>query len=121
MSRIGGLGRRLYNGEQRNFHPGLDLKAPVGTKIRAPENGKVVLAKNLFFTGNTVALDHGYGVITLYAHMSKIRVHLGDQVKPGDLLGLSGKTGRVSGPHLHWQAVIRGVKVNPAELTRAMH
>jgi murein DD-endopeptidase MepM/ murein hydrolase activator NlpD len=78
------------------------------------------MAKNLYFTGNTVVLDHGYGVITLYAHMSKIKVKVGDVVETGQLLGLSGKTGRVSGPHLHWQAVILGTKVNPLELTHVM-
>jgi murein DD-endopeptidase MepM/ murein hydrolase activator NlpD len=112
--------RRMYNGEQRNYHPGMDLKAAEGTPIRAPANGRVVMAKSLFFTGGTVALDHGFGVITLYAHMSKIQVKVGDMVKTGKQLGLSGKTGRVSGPHLHWQSVIQGVKVNPLDLTNVM-
>jgi murein DD-endopeptidase MepM/ murein hydrolase activator NlpD len=112
--------KRMYNGEQRNFHPGMDLKAPQGTEIHAPAAGRVVLAKFLYFTGNTVGIDHGYGVITLYAHMSKIEVKVGDKVDTGQVLGLSGKTGRASGPHLHWQAVIQGVKVNPLELTRVM-
>jgi murein DD-endopeptidase MepM/ murein hydrolase activator NlpD len=112
--------KRMYNGEQRNFHPGMDLKAPEGTPIHAPAKGKVVLAKNLYFTGNTVALDHGFGVITLYAHMSKLKVKVGDVVDTGAALGLSGKTGRASGPHLHWQAVIQAVKVNPLELTHVM-
>lgn len=112
--------RRMYNGEQRNYHPGMDLKAPQGTPIHAPAKGKVVLAKNLYFTGNTVALDHGFGIITLYAHMSKLKVKLGEVVEEGKVLGLSGKTGRASGPHLHWQCVIQGVKVNPLELTHVM-
>jgi hypothetical protein len=112
--------RRMYNGEQRNFHPGMDLKARTGTKIRAPAKGRVVLAKNLYFTGNTVVLDHGYGLITLYAHMSKIKVKVGQVVDAGKILGLSGATGRVSGPHLHWQAVVSGVKINPKELTTVL-
>ncbi|HUP56205.1 MAG TPA: M23 family metallopeptidase [Bdellovibrionota bacterium] len=112
--------RRMYNGEQRNYHPGMDLKAAVGTPIVAPAKGRVVLAKHLYFTGKTVGIDHGYGVITLYAHMSKIRVKEGEVVDTGKVLGLSGMTGRVSGPHLHWQAVIQGVKVNPLDLTKVM-
>jgi murein DD-endopeptidase MepM/ murein hydrolase activator NlpD len=112
--------KRMYNGEQRNYHPGMDLKAPKGTPIHAPAAGKVMMAKKLYFTGNTVILDHGYGVITVYAHMSKLKVKVGRVVKAGDLLGLSGKTGRASGPHLHWQAVIGAVKVNPLELTKVM-
>ncbi len=112
--------KRVYNGVQKSFHPGLDLKAPVGTPIRADAAGEVVLAKDLFFTGGTVFIDHGYGVITLYAHMSKIQVKKGQKVKAGELLGLSGKTGRVTGPHLHWQCVIHRQKVNPLDLTQVM-
>lgn len=109
--------KRVYNGKLKNFHPGLDLRAAIGTPIYSAAPGKVVLAKELFYTGNTVMLDHGYGVITLYAHMNKIKVKKGDQVDARQLLGLSGKTGRVSGPHLHWQAVVHQVKVNPIGLT----
>lgn len=109
--------KRVYNGKLKNFHPGLDLRAAIGTPIYSAAPGKVVLAKELFYTGNTVMLDHGYGVITLYAHMNKIKVKKGDQVEARQLLGLSGKTGRVSGPHLHWQAVVHQVKVNPIGLT----
>ena len=105
--------KRMYNGEERNFHGGLDLKAAVGTEIHAPQDGIVILAKDLYFTGNTVMLDHGYGVISLYAHMSKVRVKEGQRVKLGELLGLSGATGRVSGPHLHWTIYIHKIKVNP--------
>ena len=112
--------KRLYNGEPRSFHPGVDLTAPMNTPIHSPAAGVVVLAKNLFFTGNTVILDHGYGVITLYAHMTTLKVKKGDVVKAGTLLGLSGKTGRVTGPHLHWGAIIHGQKVNPLELTKVM-
>ena len=111
---------RTYNGEPRNYHPGLDLKAAIGTPIHAPAGGIVVLAKNLYFTGYTVMIDHGYGIITLYAHMSKLRVKKGQEVHAGDLLGLSGKTGRVTGPHLHWQVKIHDVKVNPLGLVQVL-
>jgi murein DD-endopeptidase MepM/ murein hydrolase activator NlpD len=112
--------RRVYNGQLKNFHPGLDLKAPLKTPIYTAAPGVVVLSKSLFYTGNTVMIDHGYGVITLYAHMSKLQVKLGQLVKAHDLLGLSGKTGRVNGPHLHWQAVVHRVKVNPLGLTQVV-
>lgn len=112
--------KRVYNGLQKSAHLGLDFKAPVGTPIMAAAPGKVVIAKDLFFTGNTVILDHGYGVLTLYAHMSKLNVKKGQEVKAGELLGLSGKTGRVTGPHLHWMAIVHKQKVNPFDLTQVM-
>jgi murein DD-endopeptidase MepM/ murein hydrolase activator NlpD len=112
--------KRLYNGVKKNFHGGLDLRAAVGTPIQAPAGGVVALASDLYFTGKTVILDHGYGVITIYAHMSKFNVKEGERVSAGQLLGLSGKTGRVSGPHLHWQVVVHRQKVNPLDLTRVM-
>ena len=109
--------RRLYNGKLKNFHPGLDLKAAVGTPVMSSASGVIVLAKSLFYTGNTVMIDHGYGIITLYAHMNRITVKVGETVGPNQLLGYSGKTGRVNGPHLHWQAVVHHVKINPLDLT----
>jgi murein DD-endopeptidase MepM/ murein hydrolase activator NlpD len=112
--------KRMYNGKMKSFHTGLDLRAAIGTPIHAAEAGRVVLAKELFFTGNTVIVDHGYGVLTLYAHMSKLEAHAGDVVEKGKILGLSGKTGRVNGPHLHWQAIVHGEKVNPLDLTKVM-
>ncbi|MEO5968887.1 MAG: M23 family metallopeptidase [Bdellovibrionia bacterium] len=113
-------GKRVYNGSLKNYHPGLDLKAPMRTPVYSPAPGIVVLAKNLFYTGNTVMIDHGYGVITLYAHMTELKVKKDDIVGKERLLGLSGKTGRVTGPHLHWQAVVNHVKVNPIGLTEVM-
>ncbi len=109
---------RKYNGHFRGYHRGLDLKAAVGTPIRAPADGKVVMSKSLYYTGNTVLLDHGYGLITLYAHMSKLKVKNGQSVKRGKILGLAGATGRVTGPHLHWGAILNSVKVNPLDLIR---
>lgn len=111
--------KRLYNGQLKNFHTGLDLKAPMRTPIRAAANGKVVLAKDLFFSGHTVMIDHGYGVVTVYCHLSRFKVKVGQMVKAGDLIGLSGKTGRVNGPHLHWQTVVHKIKVNPLALMKA--
>jgi murein DD-endopeptidase MepM/ murein hydrolase activator NlpD len=110
--------KRVFNGKMQSFHNGLDLKAPMGTPIHAAGAGTVVLAKSLFFTGNTVLIDHGYGVVTLYAHMSKLKVQAGEHVEAGQLLGLSGMTGRANGPHLHWGVVLNKVKVNPADFLK---
>ncbi len=112
--------KRVYNGEMKSFHTGLDLKAPIGTAVRSAASGEVVLAKDLFMTGKTVILDHGYGVFTVYAHMSRLKVRPGQVVNPRQLLGLSGMTGRSSGPHLHWGAVVQKSKIDPIFLTRLM-
>lgn len=112
--------KRVYNGSLRNYHPGLDLKAAMKTPVHADAGGEIILAKNLFYTGNTVMVDHGYGIITLYAHLSRLRVKTGQVIKGGELIGLSGNTGRVSGPHLHWQAVVHRIKVDPLGLTEVL-
>lgn len=112
--------KRLYNGSMKNFHKGLDLRARTPTPIRAPEGAKVALAKDLYFTGKTVILDHGYGLYTIYGHMSKLQVKKGAIVTKGQVLGLSGATGRASGPHLHWGAVLMRLKFNPQDLTQVL-
>jgi len=108
--------RRVLNGEPRSPHTGLDMPAPAGTKVLAPQAGRVVLAENLFFAGNTVVLDHGLGVYTLYGHLQSINVHVGDDVIAGSILGRVGSTGRVTGPHLHWALVVNGARVNPLRI-----
>jgi len=110
--------RRVFNGEPRAPHNGADLRAAMGTPIHSSNRGRVVLAKNLFFTGNTVIVDHGLGVILLYAHLSRIDVKVGQMVEKGQLLGLSGATGRVTGPHLHWGLRIQGARVDPFALVQ---
>jgi murein DD-endopeptidase MepM/ murein hydrolase activator NlpD len=108
--------RRVFNGQPRAPHAGSDLKATTGTPIHATNRGRVVLAKNLFFTGNTVVLDHGLGIYTVYAHLSKIDVKVGETAEEDQLLGLAGATGRVTGPHLHWSARIQSARVDPFTL-----
>jgi murein DD-endopeptidase MepM/ murein hydrolase activator NlpD len=108
--------RRVFNGQPRAPHAGADLHAGLGTPVHAANRGRVVLAKALFFTGNTVILDHGLGVYSLYAHFSRIDVKVGQLVSNGELLGLSGATGRVTGPHLHWGMTVQGARVDPFTL-----
>jgi murein DD-endopeptidase MepM/ murein hydrolase activator NlpD len=97
----------------------LDLRGSVGTPIVAPLKGKVVLIGNYFYTGLTLILDHGHGLLSSYAHMSEIKAKLGDLVEQSNEIGLVGATGRVTGPHLHWTVYFDGNKVNPESLIQA--
>lgn len=108
--------RRIFNGQPRAPHSGMDLRAKKGVKVRAPAAGKVVLAGPLYFAGNTIVLDHGLGLTTLYAHLSKMLVKPGDLVKKGQLIGRVGATGRVTGPHLHWALKLKEARVDPYSL-----
>ncbi len=108
--------RRYFNGEPRSPHTGLDIKASSGSPVYASNNGRVVLAEDLFFTGNTIVVDHGLGLFTLYAHLSGMEVKAGDDVERSQLIGRVGATGRATGPHLHWAVNLGGTRVNPAML-----
>ncbi len=99
--------KRVFNKVKSTQHLGTDFRAPIGTPVLASNKGRVVLAEDLFFSGNTILVDHGLSLFTMYAHLSKIDCKVGDIVEKGALIGHSGNTGRVSGPHLHW-----GVKIN---------
>jgi murein DD-endopeptidase MepM/ murein hydrolase activator NlpD len=112
--------RRTFNGELASQHRGVDLKGAMGTPIAAPGAGRVVLAEELYYTGNTVVIDHGYGVLSLLAHMSRIRVTEGELVEAGAIVGEVGATGRVTGPHLHWSAWVGGVSIDPLSLVAAI-
>jgi len=110
--------RRVFNGQPRAPHSGADLRASTGTPIYAANRGRVVLAKDLFFSGNAVYIDHGYGLFTTYLHLSEIDVKVGDIVERGQQLGLAGATGRVTGPHLHWGVRLLDARVDPFSLVR---
>jgi hypothetical protein len=111
--------RRIVNKQPRSPHSGVDLKATTGTPIKAANAGRVLLAEDLYFTGNTVVLDHGLGLYTYYAHCSTMAVKPGDPVARGQVIGQVGATGRVTGPHLHWACRLNEARVNPLELTKA--
>jgi len=111
--------RRLYNDQPRSPHPGLDLRANDGTPVRSAGEGLVVLAEDLYYSGNTVIVDHGAGLFTIYAHLSRIDVAADDAVEAGAPIGLSGATGRVTGPHLHWGAKIGDKPFDPTALLDA--
>jgi hypothetical protein len=108
--------RRLYNGKITRYHSGVDFRAPTGTPIHATNTGIVRMAKNLFFSGNHVIVDHGKGLFTGYSHLSQFSVTPGQLIRRGDLIGLAGASGRANGPHLHWGAKLNGVNINPLQL-----
>jgi len=108
--------RRVVNGSARSAHGGVDLKAALGTEIKATNDGVVVLQDELFFTGKTLVLDHGGGLYTMYFHLSNYRVEDGAAVRKGEIIGLAGMTGRVTGPHLHWGVRLNGARVDPLAL-----
>ena len=112
--------RRILNGQPGSPHSGVDFPASTGTLVHAAQNGRVVLAQELFFSGNTVVIDHGLGMYTFYGHLSEIDVKVGDDLESGQVLGKVGATGRVTGPHLHWGLTIERARVNPLQLVKLL-
>ena len=108
--------RSVFNGTPRSPHGGADFPSPPGTPVRAPNAGRVVIARELYYSGNTVVIDHGLGLFSTLAHFSEIAVHEGDVVSRGQVVGRVGATGRVTGPHLHWAVRTSGARVDPVSL-----
>jgi murein DD-endopeptidase MepM/ murein hydrolase activator NlpD len=108
-----------FNGQRRSPHTGVDFLSPTGTPVHASNHGRVVLAEPLYFTGNTVIVDYGDGLYSLFAHLSEFRVKEGAEVQPDTIVGLVGATGRVTGPHLHWTVRLHGARVDPTSLVYA--
>jgi murein DD-endopeptidase MepM/ murein hydrolase activator NlpD len=111
--------RRIINSIPKNPHSGIDLAANVGEPVRAPNDGVVVLAEDQFFSGNSIVLDHGQGIYTMFFHLSEMKVKTGQAVMKGDVIGLVGATGRLTGPCLHWGVRVQGAKVDPLELVKS--
>ncbi|KTC66236.1 peptidase, M23/M37 family (plasmid) [Legionella adelaidensis] len=104
---------RVYNKEPRPPHSGLDIAAAEGTPVKAVNNGQIIATADYFYTGNTVIIDHGMGVFSLYGHLHEIKVKEGDSIRQGEIVGTVGKTGRATGPHLHWSMIINKTLVDP--------
>jgi murein DD-endopeptidase MepM/ murein hydrolase activator NlpD len=110
--------RRILNGNPGSPHGGADFPAVTGTPVHSAQRGRVVLAEELFFAGNTVVVDHGLGIYTFYGHLSEIDVKVGDALETGTVLGKVGATGRVTGPHLHWGLTVERARVNPLQIVK---
>ena len=112
--------RRILNGNPGSPHGGVDLPGTTGTPVHSAQRGQVVLAAELFFSGNTVVVDHGLGIYTFYGHLSEIEVKVGDVLGAGAVLGKVGATGRVTGPHLHWGLTVERARVNPLQIVKLL-
>ncbi|WP_321779141.1 M23 family metallopeptidase [Sulfurimonas sp.] len=112
---------RVYNNTLKGYHSGTDYRAKIGTPIIASNSGKIVLVKDRFYSGGSVIIDHGHGIYTCYYHMSKFSIKKGAFVKKGEVIGLSGVSGRVTGPHLHFSARVGGEQVDPLQLIKLIN
>jgi murein DD-endopeptidase MepM/ murein hydrolase activator NlpD len=108
--------KRIFNGKRVSIHKGIDIRGEDGERVKASNNGKVVLTENMFFGGNTVIIDHGQGIYSIYMHLSGFNVKTGDLVSRGDIIGFVGSSGRATGPHLHFGIKVAGISVNPLSI-----
>lgn len=113
--------KRVYNGSFKSYHSGTDFKAKKGTAIKAINDGIIVIAENRFYAGNSIVINHGQGLYSCYFHLSKINYVVGNIIKKGAILGLSGRTGRVTGPHLHFSFRVHGIQVDPLQLVTLLN
>jgi len=113
--------KRVYNGTLKSYHSGTDFRAKVGTPIYASNSGIVRISQNRFYSGNSIVIDHGHGVYSCYFHLSKMNYKVGDFIKKGEVLGLSGATGRITGPHLHFAFRINGIQVDPLQAIETLN
>ena len=112
---------RVYNNTLNGYHSGTDFRAKVGTPLISSNDGVVVLVKDRFYSGGSIVIDHGHGVYLQYYHMSSFNVKVGQKVKKGQIIGLSGASGRVTGPHLHFSARVGGIQVDPLQLIKLLN
>ena len=112
---------RVFNGTLKSYHSGTDFRAATGSVVIASNDGIVVIAKDRYYAGGSVIIDHGEGIYTQYYHLSAIKVKVGQSVKKGEIIGLSGASGRVSGPHLHFGVIVHGVQVNPLNFIKKIN
>lgn len=112
---------RIYNNSLQGFHGGTDFRAAVGTPIKAANDGVVVIAKDRYYAGGSVVIDHGYGIYSTYYHLSSIDMQVGQNVQRGQVIGLSGKSGRVTGPHLHFGMIVGGYAINPLDFIQKIN
>ena len=112
---------RVFNGTLKSYHGGTDFRAAVGSSVIAANDGVVAIAKDRYYAGGSVVIDHGEGIYTQYYHLSALNVKVGQSVKKGDIIALSGASGRVSGPHLHFGVIVGGVQVNPINFVKKIN
>ena len=105
--------KRFFNGQPRKPHSGIDIAAAEGTAIKAPASGVIALTGDFFFNGQRVFIDNGQGLVSMMCHMSRIDVQEGQEIKQGEIIGAVGKTGRATGPHVHWTVSLNNARVNP--------
>lgn len=113
--------KRVYNGSLKSYHSGTDFRAKIGTPIIASNSGIVKISAHRFYSGKSIIIDHGQGVYSCYFHLSKMNYKVGDSIKRGDILGLSGDTGRITGPHLHYSFRIHGIQVDPLQAQKVLN